>query len=642
MQGMGTPQDNVDQGRPWERAATRTAILAAARRVAERDGVLDMSLTNVANEAGFAPTSVYAYFTSKNDLLLAVISDDLATLARAMRGTVGDQDDESMGGAMHGAAPMLLLPHALAADGQTEQSLAQQQSIPIDPPKSAIAPADVSQPGAGLLPEHAEEQARRMPVAERRDQIQTIPPAAPAGTAEAISRLQDTVARLEARPVDAWLERRLREFERGLAVLEARHGERTGGEASIDDRLGVLRQSLEHLESRLLTAAEESARNLNHRLDASETRLLEIVSDMHADGSQLAKRVSALETTSFTSHLPPFGSADVPPPLQDSPTPHEPHALPQDGAPDDSVKAAPDVSAPSYLTAARRSAQAAAVPHDEPMQRIPRKQSRMVFHAAAGSLVLFVAVLAGVGWLLRDQAMNVEPARAPARMVQPHLAHRASTPVSSIIVQNDSQVRLRKWAEAGNTGAELLIGLEYLNGSGVARNDTGAYQWLARAAAKGQPLAQYNLGMLCENGRGVRADAVQAFQWYGSAALRGNRRAMHSLAIAYADGLGTTKNLPEAAHWFERAATLGAVNSQFNLAVLYERGLGVKQSLVDAYKWYAIAAAQGDRESQARIAALTSSLPSVDLDGARNEAVAFKPETVDAAANFAPRPETLQ
>src|ERR1700688_5112422 len=118
MQGMGTPQDNVDQGRPWERAATRTAMLAAARRVAERDGVLDMSLTNVANEAGFAPTSVYAYFTSKNDLLLAVISDDLATLAKAMRDTVGDHDGESMGGALRGAAPLLLLPQALAAAGQ--------------------------------------------------------------------------------------------------------------------------------------------------------------------------------------------------------------------------------------------------------------------------------------------------------------------------------------------------------------------------------------------------------------------------------------------------------------------------------------------------------------------------------------------
>jgi localization factor PodJL len=266
----------------------------------------------------------------------------------------------------------------------------------------------------------------------------------------------------------------------------------------------------------------------------------------------------------------------------------------------------------------------------------------MAFHAAAGSLVLFIALLAGAGWLLRDQAMNVETTGAPARLVQPHPAHRGSTPVASIIVQNDPQARLRKWAEAGNTGAELLIGLEYLNGSGVARNDAGAYQWLARAAAKGQPLAQYNLGMLCENGRGVHADAVQAFQWYGSAALRGNRRAMHSLAVAYADGLGTTKNLPEAAHWFERAATLGAVNSQFNLAVLYERGLGVKQSLGDAYKWYAIAAAQGDRESQARIAALTSSLPSSDLDGARNAAASFKPEAVDATANFAPRPETLQ
>jgi localization factor PodJL len=266
----------------------------------------------------------------------------------------------------------------------------------------------------------------------------------------------------------------------------------------------------------------------------------------------------------------------------------------------------------------------------------------MLFHAAAGSLLLFVALLAGAGWLLRDQAMNVEPVHAPAKVVQPRVIHRTLSPMPASLVHVESQAHLRKLAEAGNSGAELLIGLEYLNGTGVSRNDAGAYQWLARAAAKGQPLAQYNLGALCEVGRGVHTDAVQAFQWYGSAALRGNRRAMHSLAIAYAGGLGTAKNLPEAAHWFERAAMLGAVNSQFNLAVLYERGLGVKQSLADAYKWYAIAAAQGDRESQARITALASSLPSGDMDGARNAAAAFKPDPVDAAANFAPKPETLQ
>lgn len=629
---MGTiaPQDNVDQARPWERAATRTAILAAARRVAERDGVLDMSLTNVANEAGFAPTSVYAYFTSKNDLLLAVISDDLVTLARAMRGTAGDRDDEST----EGTAPMLLPPHAPAAVGQGEQPLAQlSQSFPIESPFSTIAP----------LPEHAEEQTRSMPVAEtRRNQVQTSPPIPVAGTAEAIARLQETVARLETRPVDAWLERRLREFERGLAILEAQHAGRTGGEPTGDDRLQTSRQSLETLESRLLTASEDSARTLNQRLDASEKRLLELVSDVQAHGLQLAKRVTALENTALSSQLAPFTSPVAPPPLQDSSPEPEPHALSQDTGPDDTVEAASVLLPPSYLAAARRSAQAAAVPQDEPMRRIPRKQSRMVFHAAAGSLILFVAVLAGAGWLLRDQAMNVEPVHAPAKTVQPRVIHRASTPVSSSIVQNLSQVRLRKLAEAGNTGAELLVGLEYLNGSGAARNDAGAYQWLARAAAKGDPLAQYNLGILCENGRGVRADAVQAFQWYGSAALRGNRRAMHSLAIAYAEGLGTGKNLPEAAHWFERAAMLGAVNSQFNLAVLYERGLGVKQSLSDAYKWYSIAAARGDRESQARITALASSLPSGDLDGARNAAALFKPGDVDTAANFAPKPETLR
>lgn len=67
------------------KAASRSAILEAARRVAARDGARDLSLRAVAAEAGFAPAALYGYFRGKDDLLLALAAEDLAVLARAIR-----------------------------------------------------------------------------------------------------------------------------------------------------------------------------------------------------------------------------------------------------------------------------------------------------------------------------------------------------------------------------------------------------------------------------------------------------------------------------------------------------------------------------------------------------------------------------
>jgi AcrR family transcriptional regulator len=66
-------------------AATRGAILDAARRVAAREGARDLSLRGVAAEAGFAPAALYGYFTGKDELLLALAAEDLTQVARAMR-----------------------------------------------------------------------------------------------------------------------------------------------------------------------------------------------------------------------------------------------------------------------------------------------------------------------------------------------------------------------------------------------------------------------------------------------------------------------------------------------------------------------------------------------------------------------------
>ena len=84
MAGKAVPK-RQDGGRAAAKAASRNAILDAGRLVAARDGARDLSLRSVAAEAGFAPAALYGYFRSKDELLLALASDDLGRLARVMR-----------------------------------------------------------------------------------------------------------------------------------------------------------------------------------------------------------------------------------------------------------------------------------------------------------------------------------------------------------------------------------------------------------------------------------------------------------------------------------------------------------------------------------------------------------------------------
>jgi AcrR family transcriptional regulator len=83
--GEAALQKKQAGGRAAARAASRNAILDAARRVAVREGARDLSLRGVAAEAGFAPAALYGYFRSKDELLLALAAEDLGRLARVMR-----------------------------------------------------------------------------------------------------------------------------------------------------------------------------------------------------------------------------------------------------------------------------------------------------------------------------------------------------------------------------------------------------------------------------------------------------------------------------------------------------------------------------------------------------------------------------
>jgi len=107
--------------RSRQRAANRSAILEAARRVAAREGAGDLSLRAVAAEAGYAPASVYEYFRNRAELVLALAADDMGSLARALRETAAARGEApgALAAAAKTAFDMLRASGALPAAAAT-------------------------------------------------------------------------------------------------------------------------------------------------------------------------------------------------------------------------------------------------------------------------------------------------------------------------------------------------------------------------------------------------------------------------------------------------------------------------------------------------------------------------------------------
>ena len=360
---------------------------------------------------------------------------------------------------------------------------------------------------------------------------------------------------------DAWLERRLRVFERALNALEAR--------------------------------VEANAREQARALGLMEDRL-------NALGVPLERRRQPREVMEAT---PAMAQPALPEPRDEIPGESEAEAAaPQAAHP--VLPALPLVmptkeEMAALLQQARGKVQV--VPDEAPP---PRKDGRMRWLAMAG--LSLVALFLCAGLMLGD----------PARATQAD----GGSGVTARRVAAAPLARLTALADSGDAGAQARLALAYLRGEGLPADPVTAARWLRPAALAGQPVAQYLLGALYAHGDGVAADPVQAFGWFARAAAQGNVKAMHNLAIAYAHGDGTARDEARAAEWFLRAAERGYVDSAFDLAVLHERGLGVPQDLRQALKWYGVAGLAGDAPSQERAAFLRQQMPPVEARAAADAA----------------------
>lgn len=140
-------------------------------------------------------------------------------------------------------------------------------------------------------------------------------------------------------------------------------------------------------------------------------------------------------------------------------------------------------------------------------------------------IILLVAVLCGV-----VACSSVKPPiNTPSTSIIGSSQSKAGELLNQAIVlydKKDFQAALnafRQADEAGHFKAKRYLGLMYLNGLGVGKNENRAFDYFKQASENGDITSQYWLAYCYENGIGTKSDLNQAIVWYQKSAQRGDK-----------------------------------------------------------------------------------------------------------------------
>jgi TPR repeat protein len=118
------------------------------------------------------------------------------------------------------------------------------------------------------------------------------------------------------------------------------------------------------------------------------------------------------------------------------------------------------------------------------------------------------------------------------------------------------------------TPAQIKLALRYKNGDDIVPLDLGkAAFWMSRAAKVKDPEAQYQLGLMYLEGIGLEKNDEQAFKYISWSAAQNHAKAQQKLGDMYEQGIGTNPNAEEAAAWHEKAAAQAQADALEKLKV---------------------------------------------------------------------------
>ncbi len=203
-----------------------------------------------------------------------------------------------------------------------------------------------------------------------------------------------------------------------------------------------------------------------------------------------------------------------------------------------------------------------------------------------------------------DRASLVEDAESGDARSQAWLG---MTYLSGIGVEKDEARAagyFRRAAEQGFDQAQNMLGACYAHGMGVEQDGAQAYTWFLKAAEQGYAQAQYNCALACFLGKGVEADPAQGVAWLRKAAEQGHRNSQYRLGLCCFEGQGTAEDKGKARDWFRKAAEQGCADSQLNLGIIYADGHVGEKDLLQAEYWLRRAAEQGEAQAQYNLAVI--------------------------------------
>ncbi|HEY4274050.1 MAG TPA: tetratricopeptide repeat protein [Rhizomicrobium sp.] len=334
---------------------------------------------------------------------------------------------------------------------------------------------------------------------------------------------------------DAWLERRLRVFERSLAGLEARQ-EKTEQ---------LLNRSVALIEEKIVQPAAEPAPPAPAMVEPPRHHAPDVVPG-----------IAPVQSVAPVSKAIPM------PALEPDPPPVSPKEM------DD------------LLSNARRVAREAAV---EPPAPKRKRMPRLMPWAAAVCLALMAvtaAVFASLAGAAADRAGDSHrQVAAPAAQIAALAAHgdaRSQTELAYAYLNGrqgaaDPIAALRWGLAAARQGvpmAQYLVATLYQGGSGVDADARQAFQWFEAAALRGNVKAMHDLAIAYAEGQGTAHDASRAAAWFNRAAKQGYVDSQFDLAVLYERGDGVRQNAVSALKWYLVAAAAGDAPAKLRAAQL--------------------------------------------------------------------------
>jgi uncharacterized protein len=161
---------------------------------------------------------------------------------------------------------------------------------------------------------------------------------------------------------------------------------------------------------------------------------------------------------------------------------------------------------------------------------------------------------------------------------------------------------LQKQAEAGDTEAQVKLGIAYRDGKGVPLDPERAVEWFRKSAAQGNPRGQDNLGFMLLRGTGVEQDQEAALRWFRKSADQGNHWGLNNLGNCYERAEGVPRDPEQAVKLWEQALAAGSDYAAISLAQRWLPGCSETPDWKRARAWLEKGAAINGQKSSSLLA----------------------------------------